>query len=447
MLRSTLRNLKHVGTAVLLLALGVVFAEIWLQCQTPPRVVTSGIRTEEADLPLLLPSQVSHHEMRRLLNGSSPATSGRQAIRTNSFGLRGAEPVVPCPAGVYRILLLGDDAVAGTQLAESETLSSRLQQLLSANSRQEFEVINGGVPGFSPLLSRLLYERELRNLQPDLIVLHFDMSDVADDAAYRRYLRSGNGGQICSHADLLRSASAAKPLERLLQTSALAAFAGRKIAAFAQGDAGDGLASDWRRSAYSWTLSGPPDLRLQIQHALTPVRELQQVAIGDNSALVVSSSPVFWQVETSDVHSQRSRRYGVVDRNPVTRDLPFQILRKYCDQAGIRLCNATPAFREFASRPATTAPAADALSNSDGAHALFERDSTRLSKYGTALYAREIAAMLLNGMPQSASPIPQSTQRDDGARSHSGRSTRRAAEKDLPESGHRGSARDANTRG
>jgi len=362
-----------------------------------------GIRADDADRNLLVPSQVTHHEMRRLHSVSITSLGEPATFRTNSFGLRGPEPASPKPDGVYRVLLLGDETVAGTHLEDSHTLSHRLQQLLRRSSGQAVEVINGGVPGFSPLLSLLQYQRELRQLRPDLIVLHFDMSEVADDAVYRRFLRSADGGQVCANPEMIRSGVTAKPLERLLQTSALAHFFRAKVGGFAEGGSADSPATWSDRSAYLWTQPTPPDLRVQVRHALTPVAELRTLAARENQQLIVSTSPVFWQVVAPEIGSQRAKRYGLVDRNPVTRDLPFQILRTFCEQSQLRLCDSTSAFRDFAASAST----GDAR---DTANSLFEPDSTRLSKYGTALYAREIAGMLLDGSTQPAEPV-QSTQR------------------------------------
>ncbi|MEZ6063536.1 MAG: SGNH/GDSL hydrolase family protein [Planctomycetaceae bacterium] len=409
MLRGILRNLKHLSTAVLLLGLGIVLAEVWLQCRQPPSPAVSGIRADDSDLVLLVPSQVTHHEMRRLHSSAGGESGKVRPFRTNSYGLRGPEPAIPKSDGVYRILLLGDDTVAGTHLDDQATLSSRLQQLLGRESGQVLEVINAGVPGFSPLLSMLQYQRELRQLRPDLVVLHFDMSDVADDAAYRRFLQSADGRQLCTNAVLMDSNTAITPLGRILRTSALAKFVRSIAGGMAQDDSAESPTSWSDRTAYLWAMPNPPDLRVQIQHALDPVTELQKLTSAENRRLMLSTSPVFWQVVSADVRSRRSKRYGIVDRNPVTRDLPFQILRTYCDQAGIPLCDATPAFRSFASRPAAGDNSTQAASKPD-ADSLFEPDSTKLSKYGTALYAREIAAALLNGSTPAATPV-RSTQR------------------------------------
>jgi hypothetical protein len=52
---------------------------------------------------------------------------------------------------------------------------------LNARGCGGYEVVNAGTASYSPILEYLLLERLLPRLEPDLVVLNFDMTDVHDD--------------------------------------------------------------------------------------------------------------------------------------------------------------------------------------------------------------------------------------------------------------------------
>lgn len=104
---------------------------------------------------------------------------------TNSLGLRDSREFdVPKPAGVTRVLVMGDSFTEG--YFEDDTLSVRLERRLNGLGRStEFQVVNAGCPSYSPLLHYLRLKYQLANLQPDFVILNVDLTDVYDD--YRNY--------------------------------------------------------------------------------------------------------------------------------------------------------------------------------------------------------------------------------------------------------------------
>ena len=387
MLRPILRHLKHLFAAVLLLVAGLGVAEVWLQCQSSGRVSVVSSQVGSVTQQSLVPSQTTHHELRRLatvFDSTESSEAGDKPFSTNSFGLRGSEPAVPKRESTYRILVLGDETILGASLDEEDTVCGRLQRLLSERSTANIEVINAGVPGFSPLLSVLQFEHELNRLQPDLVILHFDMSDVGDDGVYRRHLKTSDGIQICMNPQFVYGDSSGSMLQQIIDRSAMAEFFHARTAELLQDG---GSAAEAARSAdrYAWTLSSPPDLRVQIRHALSPLDRLQQLLTDSGTPLRICTAPVFWQVVSPDLNSELARRYGVFDSKAVDRDLPFQILEAYCQQKSISFCNPLQGFRQF--------PEAAELFDTRGGQ-------LRLSRYGAALYASELARTLLNPAPR-----------------------------------------------
>ncbi len=94
-------------------------------------------------------------------------------VHINSHGTRGPDFAVPKPAGVFRILSLGDSRTFGWGLSESETYSARLEALLNQGRGRtnRVEVINAGVNAWSyPQMLTFLRDFALA-WQPDMVVI------------------------------------------------------------------------------------------------------------------------------------------------------------------------------------------------------------------------------------------------------------------------------------
>jgi len=94
-------------------------------------------------------------------------------VRINSLSTRGPEFLPDKPNGTFRILSLGDSRTFGWGLAESETYSSQLQQLLQQKigAAKKVEVINAGVNAWS-FPQMLVYFRDTTlRYQPDAVIL------------------------------------------------------------------------------------------------------------------------------------------------------------------------------------------------------------------------------------------------------------------------------------
>lgn len=87
----------------------------------------------------------------------------------NSIGLRDEEVDVPKPKGRKRVLILGDSIAFGSGVEANERFSDLLKHELPG----DVDVINAGVPGWGNDQELLFYERDLRKLDPDIVVLEF----------------------------------------------------------------------------------------------------------------------------------------------------------------------------------------------------------------------------------------------------------------------------------
>jgi len=102
-------------------------------------------------------------------------------ITTNSLGLRGPE-IGPKPAGVRRVLALGDSFTFGHAVEASEAWPAVLQELLDARGGPRYEVVNAGIGGYGTAQQLLLYDELQSRVEPDLVVLGFAVvNDVLDN--------------------------------------------------------------------------------------------------------------------------------------------------------------------------------------------------------------------------------------------------------------------------
>ncbi|MFP3899388.1 MAG: SGNH/GDSL hydrolase family protein [Acidimicrobiia bacterium] len=112
----------------------------------------------------------------------------RTRVRINSLGLRGPE-LAPVPPRGLRVLVLGDSWVAGFEVDEDRTYTSRLERELTDRLGVPVQVVNAGVRGYGTDQSLLLYRERLRDLDPDLVIHHTTGNDPDDNTLLHRMRR------------------------------------------------------------------------------------------------------------------------------------------------------------------------------------------------------------------------------------------------------------------
>jgi hypothetical protein len=111
-----------------------------------------------------------------------PGTQGWQVdvgyhIRINRYGHRGGEHPEKKPAGVFRILGLGDSFTFGWGVAEEDTFLQVLERKLRGAGHR-VQVLNAAVPAWHSSQALHYLAREGMRFEPDLVVMSFFMDDV-----------------------------------------------------------------------------------------------------------------------------------------------------------------------------------------------------------------------------------------------------------------------------
>lgn len=373
--------IKNLLYAIVVLALILCLTEVGL------RVYDSATgqvtRRELYDRGMTCKSWFVHHSLKPsqtyLVRKGDSETRTRLVL--NSFGLRGVEPVIPKPPRLFRIICLGDETTLSPQIDEPDTFCARLRESLRQQMGRDVEVINAGVPEYCPLLSYLQFKQQLLPLQPDLLILNFDMSDIADDYEYRRHTSMDEHGcpLCCAHPELQFRKEKKQPgaLEALL----LPQLAKRQLGALlARRILNENARSiETVSGRYLWLEDQPPEWSTHIEHAFEPIEQLRGLAAEMGARLIVAACPAPWQVSPTAASGGGLReRLGVAPNVVYRSRKPFELLEAFCSRHAIPYCDQLP----------------DALAGQN-ADRLFLSNSIGLSSEGHALYADVITKFVL----------------------------------------------------
>lgn len=414
MIRTRLSSLRHLVYALTALAIVVALGEVGLRIYDS---YTGQItRYDVFDQGMAHRSWTTHHSMKPSGSFYLPKQDGSDGItiRTNSLGLRGEEVAVPKPPGVYRIVCLGDERTLAATVPAEDTFVGQLEGILQQYTRQRVEVLNAGVPGYCPLLSYLQLKHQLAVLQPDLLIVNFEMSDVADDYRYRRLTAMSADGMplYCTHPKLLPApeTGASPNCEMLL----LLQWGKRTATGLVAENIGDGEADNISAACarYAWLKDHPPEWATYIEKAMEPMLQCKILGRGLYADILVATGPVPWQVSpTASCSGDIREKVGVPVGTHCPSRRPFELLADYCRQHNIAFCDASPAF--FAD---------------ESPDALFQSDSLDYSSNGHRLYARELARHILRNSAGIWENLPSAGQRQPAVESTTRREMRSTAQ-------------------
>jgi len=103
---------------------------------------------------------------------------------TNNYGFRNTYDIsYDKPSTTYRIIVTGDSFTFGHGLEDQNTYPAKLENLLNQNGKdgKKFEVINAGVPGYSPDQQYRQITEKLIHFSPDLLLWNIIPADIFYD--------------------------------------------------------------------------------------------------------------------------------------------------------------------------------------------------------------------------------------------------------------------------
>lgn len=280
-------------------------------------------------------------------------------VRINEQGLRGPLRAIPKPAGVRRVLFLGDSVTFGFQLEKDEdTVPAQVESILRLRGAERVEAINGGVGGYSPWQEVRLFVEEGLAYEPDVVVVNFVLNDVSEKLGLERFGGTGQGFQLENSRALHGIAWRSSMVRYLLRERARAAGADERfersgdLAALSVGDLLTRPAAPEVNEAWERTL---PELARLIAHC-------RQRRI----PILLVSFPYTIQLELPEL------------------DAPQRRLTAFAGEQGVELLDLAPVFRE------------QLAANDGDLDALF-LDALHLTPQGSKAAAMAIAAHLVDG--------------------------------------------------
>lgn len=360
----------------------------------------------EKPLELVVPDEVTGRHLVENLDAVIHNSESDRFIRfrTNSRGFRGDEPMVPKPAGLQRVVVLGDSFIEAAQVAERETFCERLEVELnqSDTARRTWEVLNLGIAGAAPSGEYVRYLEVVRELEPDLVIVAFgmatDVTDLHPILSRSPILRSdfNDEGQL---EPLPLSKTSAKAAEWLGEHCHLYGWQRERTNAVIKQLRAELRLFDLRDRIY---LNPPPeeiDYAWRLFEAIVAKFRTDVEADGRRFLLVaIPSGDEIYREAFRDVE-RAARENGITA--DLEQELPARRLREICERQEVPHLLLQDAFRD----------ATPSRSLKVKAELLHFRGKGHLNPAGHALAARETALRVLSDdQPERPSPKSDSPQ-------------------------------------
>lgn len=117
--------------------------------------------------------------------------------KINRYGLRDVNIPYEKTKSIKRILVLGDSFTFGIGVSLDQTFPKQLEKMLNERYQDnEFQVINSGVGGYSPVHEFLYLKTEGIKYQPDIVIIGLHMNDFIEERASLKHAKRDEKGEI-----------------------------------------------------------------------------------------------------------------------------------------------------------------------------------------------------------------------------------------------------------
>ena len=119
-------------------------------------------------------------ELGRVPTAGATMVSAGATTTINRWHMRGPDITLNKPAGVTRILCLGESTTFGQPCDDNTSIwPARLEEMLNAEGHGTFEVLNGAMPGYTVSSSRLHFARRLARFASDIVVIYHASTNIS----------------------------------------------------------------------------------------------------------------------------------------------------------------------------------------------------------------------------------------------------------------------------
>ncbi len=164
-------------TLALVAVVGALGAVEWLLRAAPGSRHSAATPTADVERPEFVIDPAFGYEMQPSGFVRLDLPDGPQLERLNSEGWRGPE-IAAKADGTLRVVALGDSIVLAGTVALSDTWEQQVASQWAATRPDRIEVINAGIGGYVAWQARSLFERRVKKLNADWVIVHVDWNDL-----------------------------------------------------------------------------------------------------------------------------------------------------------------------------------------------------------------------------------------------------------------------------
>ena len=219
----------------------------------------------------------------------------------------------------------------------------------AACSGQAIEVLNGGVDSYAPILSYIQLKRDLYQLEPDVVVLNLDVSDLVQEEAYRRVAVFGADGDLIGVPQLApRDASLNERfrvwIDQHLYLTRLALYHVNRLFGYREISVRDVVTqANFEVAAHTLEADATPRAE-QWAHVFDSILKIKSFAESKGMEFVLSVYP--WGHQVSDTEWLPGR-FNFMPEGAVASDRSLDRIESFAAENNVRLANMFPVFRAY----------------------------------------------------------------------------------------------------
>ena len=302
--------------------------------------------------PELVPDQYRHHKLVPNTNSKFEQRDFSYIQRVNNAGLRGRDIQVKKSPDRYRILMLGDSFTMGKGVEDDQTFSVLLEDALNQRSgtcnAKKIEVLNGGVDSYAPILSFIQLTRDLEPLEPDMVVLNLDVSDLVQETVYRKQAVFGSDGGIIGVPGGIRKMQLNEKVrvwtERNLYLTRLVLFHTNKLFDYKEFTVRD-MVTRANFEVAKHTIAEDIDQREeQWRNIFNSIRKIKRYCDDKSIKFLLTVYPWGHQVNERE---WVPGRYNFIPRDATVSDKSVQTIQEFATDNNIQLLNLFTLFRSY----------------------------------------------------------------------------------------------------
>jgi hypothetical protein len=349
--------------------------------------------------PPTLADRVRHHVLVPGTRSEYATDEYRYVQHVNTLGLRGGEVAVARPPGTRRVLVLGDSFTMGKGVPDADAYPAVIERLLAEDADGvRYEVLNGGVDSYAPVLSLLQLRELVPRLGVDVVVLAVDPGDLLQEEAYRRLAVHDASGQVVAVPARISPGDAVmRWLQRHTYFARHVMLHARRLLAPEPDAQALATVADVRLLRH--TVDAQASARAPWDGMLESIAGMAEHCRAHHAGFLIAIYP--WGHQVSAREWQAGRRAFLAEGD-VAVDHSRRRLLAFAAAAGIDIVDAFPAFRAAAATGDAAAPR------------LYYDVDMHWTPHGHRLVARVLLEPIRRLLAATASPGPVSPRRARG---------------------------------